>query len=81
MRRLESNGHIRPRFSIWRFTAAITTERGQGDGRMGDKRRLFFFFLSKPLPKSNNGPGAGGKRARECPTADNNDRMDSFVIG
>lgn len=55
----------------------------EGGGRCtGDKRRLFFFFLflSKPLPKSNNGPGAGGKRARERATADNNDKMDSFVV-
>lgn len=73
---------IRPGTSMWRFTAATITERGQGDGRMGDKRRLFFlfFFLSKPLPKSNNGLGAGGKRARERPTADNDNKIDSFVV-
>lgn len=47
---------------------------------MRDKIRLFFlFFLSKPLPKSNNSPAAGGKRARERATADTNDKMDSLV--
>lgn len=71
--------------SLLNFDMAIysgdhNTEREKGDGRMRDKRRLFFLFFSKPLPKSNNGPGAGGKRARECPTANNNDKMDSFVV-
>lgn len=50
---------------------------------MEDKRRLFFFssfFLSKPLQKSNNGPGAGGKRTSECPTANNNNKFNSSVV-
>lgn len=81
MRRFASNGQIRPRTSIWRSTTATITEREKGDGRMGDKRRLFFFIIfSKPLPKSNNSPAAGGKRARECPTADTNKKTDSFVV-
>lgn len=75
--------------SLLNFDMAIYSgdhnREGGGRGRCtGDKRRLFFFIIfsfSKPLPKSNNGPGAGGKRAKECPTANNNDRMDSFVIG
>lgn len=81
MRRLASNSHIRPRTSIWRFTAATITQR-EGGRCTGDKRRLsfFFFFLSKLLPKSNNRPGAGGKRASEHATADNNDKINSFVV-
>lgn len=47
---------------------------------MGDKRHLFFFlFLSKPLPKSNISPGAGGKRARERATANNDNKINSLV--
>lgn len=39
------------------------------------KTPLSFFFFSKPLPKSSISPGAGGKRARECPTADKDNKM------
>lgn len=79
MRRLASRSHIRPGISIWRFTAATITERG---GREDERQKtpLSFFFLSKPLPKSNNSPAAGGKRARERATANNNNKIDSFVV-
>lgn len=30
--------------------------------------------------KSNISPGAGGKRAKECPTANNNNKINSFVV-
>lgn len=54
--------------------------RGEGEWETKDASSSFSSSFSKPLPTSNNGPGAGGKRARECPTADTNNKTDSFVV-
>lgn len=74
--------------SLLNFDMAIDNgdHNREGAGRMGEweteESFLFFFFsfFPKPLPKSNNSPEAGGKRARECATADTNNKINSFVV-
>lgn len=56
---------------------------GRGMGEWETKDASSSFSSSSPSRckiKSNNGPGAGGKRARECPTADTNDKFNSSVV-
>lgn len=65
-------------FDMAIYSGDHNTERG---GKMyGRQKTPLLLPLQAIAKKANNSPGAGGKRARECPTADTNDKIDSFVV-